>query len=93
MTPITYFQLPYCPYCAKANQAIEELTAEHPEYAQVQIDRIDDENPPADLPYSYDYYYVPTMYIGREKIFEAHPGASYDEIKEKVAKAFAAALA
>ena len=32
------------------------------------------------------------MYIGREKIFEAHPGASYDEIKEEVAKAFAAAV-
>ena len=92
MTPITFFHLPGCPYCAKARQAIEELTQEHPEYAEIQIDAIDETNPPADLADFYDYYYVPTMYVGEQKIFEAHPGADYEEIKEEVAMAFEKAM-
>ena len=92
MTPITFFHLPGCPYCAKARQAIEELTQEHPEYAETQIDAIDETTPPADLADFYDYYYVPTMYVGEQKIFEAHPGADYEEIKEEVDKAFEAAM-
>ncbi len=92
MTPITFFHLTHCPYCAFARKAIEKLTQEHPEYAAVKIDAVDEENPPADIADFYDYYYVPTMYVGEQKIFEAHPGADYEEIKEELAKAFEAAM-
>ena len=29
----------------------------------------------------YDYYYVPTLFCGAEKLYEARPGQSYDEVK------------
>ena len=36
----------------------------------------------------YDYYYVPTMYVREEKIYEAHRGETYEECKENVKKVF-----
>ena len=92
MAGITYFFMQGCPYCRNADRAIGELTQENPSYAQVQINRIDENNPPADLQGSYDYYYVPTMYVGDEKMYEAHPGQQYDEIKEAVRKVFEQAV-
>lgn len=92
MSHITYFYLRGCPYCINADRAIDELTQENPLYAEVQIKRIDENDPPADLTGYYDYYYVPTMFIGDEKIYEAHPGQTYDEIREAVKNVFDKAL-
>ena len=92
MTPITYFYMPNCPYCRRADEAIEELIQENSAYEDVQIDMIDETDPPDDLDHFYEFYYVPTMYVGEEKIFEAHPGESYEEIKEYVDRAFREAL-
>ena len=39
------------------------------------------------------YYYVPSMFIGTEKLYEAQPGQSYDEIKSHVKAALDAAMA
>ena len=92
MSKITYFYMRGCPYCRNANKAIEELTQANPLYADVQINRIDENDPPADLTGYYDYYYVPTMFIGDEKIYEAHPGQTYEEIREAVKNVFDKAL-
>ena len=88
MSKITYFYMQGCPYCRNANKAIEELIQENPSYAGVEIDRFDEDNPPADLTGTYDYYYVPTMYIDNEKAYEAHPGQGYEEIREAVRQVF-----
>ena len=92
MKEITFFYMEQCPYCRNAERAIDELTQENPAYAGVPIRRIDEENPPADFTgYAegiYDYYYVPTMYVGADKIYEAHPGQDFDEIKEAVRTVF-----
>ena len=72
-----------CPYCRNANIAIDELIQENPEYGDIEIERIDEQNPPAGLT-GYDYYYVPSMFISKEKIYEAQPGQQYEEIKEHV---------
>ena len=40
----------------------------------------------------YDYYAVPTFYVGGEKVFEAHIGMSYEDIRAEVKKALDAAL-
>ena len=100
MSNITYFYMRGCPYCRNANKAIEELTQANPLYAVncadvskiVGINRIDENDPPADLTGYYDYYYVPTMFIGDEKIYEAHPGQTYEEIREAVKNVFDKAL-
>ena len=92
MSNITYFYMRGCPYCRNTNKAIEELTQANPLYADVQINRIDENDPPADLTGYYDYYYVPTMFIGDEKIYEAHPGQTYEEIREAVKNVFDKAL-
>ena len=91
MKQITYFYLSDCPFCAMADQAIRELAAENPEYASVEIDRIDEEQFP-ERTEGYDYYYVPSLFIGREKQFEAYFGIPFDEVKEGVRKALDAAL-
>ena len=80
---ITFFYMNGCPYCRNANIAIDELIQENPEYGDIEIERIDEQNPPAGLT-GYDYYYVPSMFISKEKIYEAQPGQQYEEIKEHV---------
>ena len=87
---ITFFYMNGCPYCRNANIAIEELIQENPEYADIEIERIDEQNPPAGIS-GYDYYYVPSMFIGKEKIYEAQPGQQYEEIKEHVREVFESA--
>ena len=88
---ITFFYMDGCPYCRNANKAIEELTLENPEYAKIEIERINEKDPPEGIA-GYDYYYVPSMFIGKEKIYEAHPGQQYDEIREEVRKVFERAI-
>ena len=81
MKKITYFHLPSCPYCKNANKAIEELRAENPEYKNIEIEIIA----------NYDYHAVPCMWIGDQKIYEAHLFEKYAECKEQVRKVFEAA--
>ncbi len=88
MKQITFFFQRGCPYCRKADRAITMLMAENPEYAGVPFRRIDENDLPEDLTGTYDYHYVPTMFVGDEKIFEAHPGIEYDEILEAVHRVF-----
>lgn len=84
---ITYFYLPGCPYCANANKAIEELIQENPAYGNIEIERINEQDPPAGIS-GYQYYYVPSMFIDKEKIYEANPAQGYDDIKESVRAVF-----
>ena len=70
MKSIILFYLKDCPYCKKAFRYISELTAEHPELAQVPITAIEESEQP-EVADKYDYYYVPTFYIGTEKAHEA----------------------
>ena len=43
---VTYFHLPTCPYCKQADRVIEELIKEHPEYAAVEFERINEMKQP-----------------------------------------------
>ena len=36
----------------------------------------------------YDYYYVPTVFYGDEKLYEASPAHSYEDIRENIRRAF-----
>ena len=89
MKKITMIKMQGCPYCAKAAQAVEELRAEQPAYAGVEIEIIDEnEQPELAKAYAKDYYYVPSLFIEGHKVYEAQPDQDYDTIKAAVADAF-----
>lgn len=91
MQEITMFYLDDCGYCHKAHRALEELYQENPEYRKIPITKIEESrNMP--LANQYDYWAVPTFYVGDKKVFEAHIGMSYDAIFRKVRKALDLAL-
>jgi hypothetical protein len=65
---------------------MEELCREDPRYKEVAVKQIDETKDP-DYANKFDYYYVPTYFVGGEKIHEGVPS------KEAVEKVYAAALA
>lgn len=84
MKPVKLFYLKNCPFCKKALRYIEEVKAAHPELAAVEIEMIEEseESQTAD---KYDYYYVPTFYVGGVKV---HEGGIYpDEVEAVLRKA------
>lgn len=80
MKDVKLFYLRNCPFCKKALQYIEELKARHPELAAIEIEMIE-ESEQAEVANSYDYYYVPTFYVGGQKV---HEGGIYPEEVEAV---------
>ncbi len=92
MQKMTIFYLPGCPYCAAARRALEELTAENPAYAAVNVTWIDERAEPA-LADRYDYYYVPAVFDGERKLYEANPSHSYEMIREGLRAALAGGAA
>lgn len=71
MKHIVFFETSWCPHCHLANRFQQELLAEHPEWKSIPFTAVDEERdtpPPGD----YDYYYVPTYYVGGVKIHEGH---------------------
>ena len=81
------FYLTNCPYCRQAFRAMEELYEENPSWRSLSIEKIEESREPA-IADSYDYYYVPTIFLENEKLYEAHPGESYIECKENLRKVF-----
>jgi len=85
MKKITMFIKATCPYCKAALRWMDELYAENEKYKALMIDMIDEDVHP-DLSDQYDYYYVPTYFVGDEK---KHEGAAS---LEKIRRVFDAAL-
>ena len=74
-----------CPYCKKAFLMMEEICREHPEYKSIKIKKIDETKKP-DYAAKFNYYYVPTFYVGGVKMHEGPP------TKEAIKKVYAEAL-
>ena len=91
MRKLTLFHLTDCPYCHDARRALTELTQENPAYADVPIEWIEERQQP-DIAAQYDYYYVPTIFDGRNKLYEANPSERYEDIKRNVKAALDAVL-
>lgn len=84
MKPVKLFYLKNCPFCKKALRYIEEAKSEHPELRDIEIEMIEESEYP-DIADKYDYYYVPTFYVGGVKV---HEGGCYpDEVVEILRKA------
>ena len=78
MKPVKLFYLKNCPFCKKALRYIEEARAAHPELAAVGIEMIEESEQP-ELADTFDYYYVPTFYVGG-----VNEGGVYPEEVEKI---------
>lgn len=83
MKKVTLFYLENCPHCKKAFKMIEVLKANRPEYANIQIELIE-ESKNVHIANAHDYYYVPAFYVDGAKLHEGIP--SLDKI-ETVLKA------
>jgi len=92
MKEIELFYLKSCPYCRNAKRAIGELTEENPAYADIKIDWIEESEQPQ-IAQARDYYSVPTIFWGGEKLYEAHFTHSYADIKSNIRSAFDRVLA
>lgn len=75
MEKVKIFYQERCPFCIKAFEYIRQLTAENPEFAKIDISTVDELKEP-DYADKFDYYYVPTFYIGSRKV---HEGGIYKE--------------
>ena len=91
MKKITLFYLTNCPYCHDARRALAELSEENPAYAAISVGWIE-ESQQAELASQYDYYYVPSIFAGDKKLYEAKPSENYTSIKKNVKEALDAVL-
>ena len=85
MKKVTMFVMKGCPYCRQAFKWMDELMQQYPEYSDVELTVIDETEQP-DVADQWDYYYVPTYFVGKEKL---HEGAA---IKDKIQRVFERAL-
>lgn len=81
MKKLTVFYLDGCPYCKNAVTAVKELRSEIPGFLTVEIDWIE-ERRFAGIADRYDYYNVPCIFSGDEKLYECRPGDDYRTIKQ-----------
>jgi glutaredoxin len=92
MNKLTVFYLEGCPYCRNARKAFEALTAENKAYGDVKVDWVE-ESQNAAMADTYDYYRVPSVFMDKEKLYEAAPSDTYEVIKARFKAALDAALA
>lgn len=85
MKKITMFVMASCPHCKRANKIIEELRQEKEEYQGIEFEVVDEVLNP-EVANEYDYYYVPSFFIGTKKLFEGVPTS------EKIEEVLNAAL-
>lgn len=87
MMELYFFFKPGCPYCRQAEGILKELYAEHPEYESITMNRVDETADPA-FADRYDYWYVPSFFLGKTKLYEADPSDSAAEVKAKLNEVF-----
>jgi len=84
MRSVKLFYLRNCPFCKRALQYVADAKAAHPELAAVEIEMIEESEEP-ETAERYDYYYVPTFYVGGVKVHEG--GILPDEAEAILRKA------
>lgn len=88
---LTIFHQQTCPFCIKARQALDELLEEQPAYKEVSVEWIEESEHP-EIIEQYDYYATPSIFAGKEKLYEATIYDSYEKIKGNVRNALDFAL-
>ena len=78
-------------YEAESVQDAVRLLQEHPDFRETPITWIEESEQPI-LADSYDYWRVPSIFMGDEKLFEANPADTYESLKAAFSKALAKSL-
>lgn len=68
-------------YCAQAKDWIRELLLRHPEYADIPLTEIDQDEHP-EIAKKYKYYFLPAFFVGGVRVCEC------PLLKERVAEVF-----
>lgn len=89
---LTIFYMEGCPYCRNARKAVQELQEANADYASVPLHWIDETKESA-LADEYPYYRVPSVFIGKTKLYECDPSEKYRDIRDQMEKVMIAALA
>ena len=79
MKSVRMFTMESCPFCKQAHRWMDELFEEYPQYRQIPLDIVDEVEQP-EFADQFDYYYVPTYYVGDEKVHEG--AATKDGIRQ-----------
>jgi len=87
MPKLTVFYLEHCPYCHSARRAAEALKSEDGRYGEIELDWIEESRAP-ERTQGYDYYYVPSIFLDHEKLYECSPAHGDAEILANVRSAF-----
>ncbi len=69
MRKITMFILRSCPFCIRAMQQVEKILSANPEFRAIPFETIDERQQQAYAD-KHDYYYVPSIYLDGEKVYE-----------------------
>jgi len=85
MKKIQMFMFDGCPHCKRALEIMDVLFAGHPEYREIPFEMTDERQKP-DYADGFDYYYVPTFFVGGEKLHEGMPNEA------AIAAVFASAM-
>ena len=91
MEKLILFYLEDCPYCHYARKALKELKKENPDYEKISVEWIEESKHP-EVSEQYDYYYVPTIFAGKKKLYEASPSEDYAACKRNVQAALDAVI-
>ena len=86
MKKVLLFYVDASPCCEYAKRALKELVEENEAYGTIDVQWIE-ENQHSELSSQFFYYYVPTIYYGEEKLYEAHPSEGYSDVKEHIRSA------
>ncbi|MEE1227947.1 MAG: glutaredoxin [Lachnospiraceae bacterium] len=85
MEKIRVFYLDNCPYCKNAMRAFFELKNTDDKYHDIDIDWVNETSSPQ-IADQYDYWYCPSMFLGKEKLYEAQPGETYEQCHANVVR-------
>ena len=78
MNKITMFYQRTCPFCMAAFRHLDDLLAGDPRYQSLEIEKVDEIAHPLTAK-KYDYYYVPTFFMGEKKLHEG--AADFEQVK------------
>ena len=92
MKKITLIKMEGCMYCAQVLGAIKEVKADYPEFANVEVEILDKKKDDRAKNFEGKYYYVPSMFVDGEKLYEANPDETYGDCLLSVKKVFRAAV-
>lgn len=84
MKKVKMFYLENCPHCKRAFKMIEAIKSKNPQYENIEFDLVE-ESQNVKMASTYDYYLVPTFYVGDKKIHEGVPSFEAIELVLKEA--------